>query len=93
MTTKQQAASRMWQSHSEDEVEAIKAQQRAAGDSHHPAQGPPPYGSEDRNLLARDVSSAERERCAQLVESWPADASLGSKEALMAVAAMLRRIV
>ena len=89
-TQESKAANALWQQHSEEEAVARKLQQERAGDTHHPVEGPPPYGNEQVNLLAAEIVSQERERCASLVETWPA-ADPYTAELLRQVAAELRR--
>ena len=84
------AANELWRRHSEEEATARKVQQEHAGSTHRPVDGPPPYGSEQVNLLAAEIVSKERERCARLVETWPG-AAPETAELLRQVAAALRQ--
>jgi hypothetical protein len=85
------AANELWRQHSEDEAAARKAQQTHAGQTHQPVEGPPPYGNEQVNLLAAEIVARERERCAMLVETWPAGPDVKPDELLRQLAAQLRR--
>ena len=89
-TQESKAANELWQQHSQDEAVARQVQQERAGDTHRPVAGPPPYGSEQINLLAAEILREERERCAGVVEKWPG-VDLGTAELLARVAAELRR--
>lgn len=91
-TTKSDAANELWRQHSEDEARARVAQQHSAGGTHQPVQGPPPYGNQEVNLLAAEIVQQERERCARLVEAWPAGSDARLAQALQDVAAALRRL-
>lgn len=84
------AANELWQKHSEEEAMARKVQQALAGETHHPVEGPPPYGNEQVNLLAVEIVRQERERCASLVEAWPGVDPV-TAELLGQVATKLRR--
>ena len=66
------AADQLWRRHTEDETAARAVQQESAGQDHAPLPGPPPYGNAQVNLIAAEIVQRERERCAQVVESWPA---------------------
>jgi hypothetical protein len=85
------AANEQWRRHSEDEASARQVQQESAGDSHQPVEGPPPYGNEQVNLMAATIVEQERERCARLVENWPAGPDLHPSGLLHDLAAALRR--
>ena len=84
------AANELWQQHSQEDAVARKIQQERAGATHHPVEGPPPYGNEQVNLLAAEIVIQERERCAKLVEAWPAG-DPDTAGLLRRVAAELRR--
>ena len=89
-TQESTAANELWQHHSHDEALARRDEQERAGDTHHPVEGPPPYGNEQVNLMAAEIARQERERCARLVETWPGvDASTAGL--LRQLAAELRR--
>ena len=89
-TQESKAANELWQHHSQDEAMARKVQQERAGATHHPVEGPPPYGNEQVNLLAAEIVRQERERCARLVETWPG-VDPGTAALLRRLAAELRR--
>ena len=91
MDTRQtDAANELWRRHSQDEATARAAQQERAGQAHRPVDGPPPYGNEEVNLLAAEITAGERERCARLVEAWAIPPGADGPELLRQVAAGIR---
>lgn len=87
---KANAATQQWRQHTADEAQASAAQQEDARPGHGPVTGPPPYGSEKLNVFAADIIRSERERCARLVETWPADAQPDAAALLAEVARAIR---
>ena len=61
-----------WAEHLRDEDVALQAQQRSAGDTHSPVQGPLPYSEDDLDSAVR----AERERCAVIADGWASEGKL-----------------
>lgn len=84
----------LWRRHNDDEAQARALQQEAAGDTHRPVSGTPPYGDERVNAVALDVARSERERCAAFVEGWalPADAPPQLAALLRELAQALRQL-
>jgi hypothetical protein len=61
-----------WADHLGQEREALRAQQRSAGDTHEPVQGPLPHTADD----LKAAILAERERCAAIAAAWAAESRL-----------------
>jgi hypothetical protein len=61
-----------WADHLRDEADARQAQQRSAGATHEPLQGPLPFSADDLEQAVR----AERERCAAIADRWASPAAV-----------------
>lgn len=67
---------KQWAQHIADEGHALELQQRAAGSSHSPIEGPTPYTENQLRSAVAAAVAAERERCAGVADKWRAEARL-----------------
>ena len=67
---------KQWADHIADEGRALELQQRAAGATHSPSEGPLPYTENELLAAAAAAVAAERERCARVADRWCAEAKL-----------------
>jgi hypothetical protein len=65
-----------WAQHLQDEAKALERQQEAAGSTHSPVEGPLPYSADQLAEAVAIAVAAERQRCAQIAESWTVEARL-----------------
>lgn len=65
-----------WAAHIADESRALELQQRAAGGTHSPAEGPLPHTTEELESSVAAAVAAERQRCAEIADSWAAESRL-----------------
>lgn len=61
---------RQWAEHMDDEAKALQWQQRAAGGTHSPVEGPLPHSENDLAQAVAAAVHAERQRCAGIADRW-----------------------
>lgn len=61
-----------WAEHLKDEAVELQAQQRAAGSTHSPVEGPLPHSADALESAVR----AERERCCAIASRWTSEAEV-----------------
>lgn len=61
---------RQWADHIRDESDARNLQQAAAGSTHSPVGGPLPYTEDQLAAAVASAVAVERERCADIADSW-----------------------
>lgn len=74
MSTSEQR--KQWAEHIADEGRARELQQRAAGGTHTPTEGPLPFTASELEAAVAAAVSAERGRCAAIADTWCAEARL-----------------
>jgi hypothetical protein len=67
---------KQWAEHIRDEARALDVQQHAAGGTHSPVEGPTPYSAEQLAQAVASAVAAERQRCAEVADSWGSEAKL-----------------
>ena len=67
---------RQWAEHIRDEAKALEVQQHAAGTTHTPFEGPLPYSADELAAAVATAVAAERQRCADIAESWSTETRL-----------------
>lgn len=67
---------KQWAEHIADEAEALQRQQRAAGGTHSPVEGPLPYTAAELETAVAAAVATERQRCAGIADAWSNDARL-----------------
>lgn len=67
---------RQWADHIADEARELQVQQRAAGQTHSPTEGPLPFTADQLEDAVRAAVDAERERCAAIADAWSAQPKL-----------------
>ena len=67
---------RQWSEHLEDEARALELQQQSAGETHSPLAGPLPHSADQLADAVAAAVAAERQRCAELADSWSTEARL-----------------
>lgn len=67
---------RQWADHLRDEAAARQVQQRSAGSTHAPVDGPVPYSADQLADAIAAAVAAERLRCAEIADSWGAEPRL-----------------
>jgi hypothetical protein len=67
---------KQWADHIRDEAKALELQQHAAGDTHSPMEGPLPHSADQLAAAVATAVSAERQRCAEIADSWASEAKL-----------------
>lgn len=65
-----------WAAHIADEGRALDLQQRAAGGTHSPAEGPLPHTADELESAVAAAVAAERQRCAEIADSWGEEAKV-----------------
>lgn len=65
-----------WAEHIADERRAVEQQQRSAGATHSPTEGPIPFTENELRAAVAAAVAAERERCAGVADKWSAEAKL-----------------
>ena len=68
MSTSEQR--KQWAAHLADEGRALEVQQRAAGATHSPTEGPLPHTVIELESAVAAAVAAERQRCAEIADSW-----------------------
>ncbi|MEJ8839142.1 hypothetical protein [Ramlibacter sp. AN1133] len=67
---------KQWAEHIRDEARALEVQQHSAGASHTPLEGPLPYSADQLAAAVASAVAAERQRCAEVADSWSSEARL-----------------
>ena len=67
---------KQWAEHIDDEARALERQQRSAGGTHSPVEGPLPHSEDDLADAVAAAVRAETRRCAGIADSWREDARL-----------------
>lgn len=76
MRDKDKQKHKQWAQHIKDEAVALGLQQQSAGDSHAPVTGPLPHTADQLTLAVAAAVAAERQRCAEIADSWGSEARL-----------------
>lgn len=74
MSTNEQRA--QWAAHVADESRALALQQRAAGGTHSPREGPLPHSVDELESAVAAAVAAERQRCAEIADSWGSESKV-----------------
>lgn len=67
---------KQWAEHLDDEAKALQRQQQTAGGTHTPVEGPLPYSADQLDAAIAASVAAERQRCAEIADSWSGEARL-----------------
>lgn len=67
---------KQWAAHIADEGRALEAQQRAAGATHSPTEGPLPHTASELESAVALAVAAERQRCAEIADTWSVEAKV-----------------
>jgi hypothetical protein len=67
---------KQWAEHIRDEAKALELQQHSAGSTHSPMEGPLPYSADQLATAIATAVAAERQRCAEIADSWGTEARL-----------------
>lgn len=74
MSTNEQR--KQWAEHLADERQALQIQQRAAGETHSPTEGPLPHTVDQLDAAVAAAVAAERQRCAEIAAAWASESRL-----------------
>lgn len=67
---------KQWAEHMKDEAKELNSQQHTAGQTHSPTEGPLPYSADDLAAAVAAAMAAERQRCAEIADTWSGEARL-----------------